>query len=467
MNQLSSTGAEWRSSSSMIFWGVLTLTVFGCAASFCEFFFGILETAKGYLDSMSEVAASFGNQQHAEGFFKFYAMHGRLSFCTRAFEVLAIGGWVVYVVGLSKFRDAQPAEKGRWLTGSLYSACWLGLVGMACTFVGSFIGIFGLLFRFVGWVLSLISLFKFRGAFNHLSIEESWNSMAQRGAGNLRTSYTFGIIHAFYPIIIFLTILFIGLGSISNIPNITRGFADDGMDAVVSLIGGSIAVFLLLALAAIVLWICQAYYLISGWCKVKNGSLSSVDSDEYLSDNSTVMTLCSILATIVIMALATWFCISPLTTKNAIYTIVKNNVEDARSSEDLMFSEEREESATTYPETEETTTATEEAESQDEPEGNEYTDSYRGSIDGKHAIEMTLTTDGGAYYSGEYFYTKKKEPIQLRGRLTDDYEHLVVEQYVGMEMTGKFEGTLTRNSYYGTWTSADGETSYPFSITKK
>lgn len=179
------------------------------------------------------------------------------------------------------------------------------------------------------------------------------------------------------------------------------------------------------------------------------------------------MTLCSILATIVIMALATWFCISPLTTKNAIYTIVKNNVEDARSSEDLMFSEEREESATTYPETEETTTATEEAESQDEPEGNEYTDSYRGSIDGKHAIEMTLTTDGGAYYSGEYFYTKKKEPIQLRGRLTDDYEHLVLEEYVGMEMTGKFEGTLTRNSYYGTWTSADGETSYPFSITKK
>ncbi len=103
----------------------------------------------------------------------------------------------------------------------------------------------------------------------------------------------------------------------------------------------------------------------------------------------------------------------------------------------------------------------------EEPAGDEYTHVYAGTINGKYAIEMTLTTDGGAYYTGEYFYTKNRTPIQLRGQLTDDYEHLVLEEYVGMNMTGKFEGTLSPKRYYGTWTSADGETTYPFEITAK
>lgn len=103
----------------------------------------------------------------------------------------------------------------------------------------------------------------------------------------------------------------------------------------------------------------------------------------------------------------------------------------------------------------------------EEPEGDEYTYIYEGTINDKYAIEMTLTSDGGAYYSGEYFYTKNKTPIQLRGELTDDYEHLVLEEYVGMEMTGKFEGTLSDDGYYGTWTSADGTKSYPFKVSAK
>lgn len=102
-----------------------------------------------------------------------------------------------------------------------------------------------------------------------------------------------------------------------------------------------------------------------------------------------------------------------------------------------------------------------------EPEGDEYKYSYKGFINGKYEIEMTLTTDGGAYYTGEYFYTKNKTLIQLNGQLTDDYEHLVLEEYVNNEMTGKFEGTLSPEGYHGTWTSTDGETSYPFNVTVK
>lgn len=103
----------------------------------------------------------------------------------------------------------------------------------------------------------------------------------------------------------------------------------------------------------------------------------------------------------------------------------------------------------------------------EEPVGNEYTHEYKGTINGKYAIEMKLTSDGGAFYTGEYFYTKNGTPIQLRGQLTDDYEHLVLEEYVGMNMTGKFEGTISSKRYHGTWTSANGETVYTFNVTTK
>lgn len=468
MNQLSSTSAAWRSSTAMIFWSVLVLTIFGCAASFCEFFFGILDTAKGYLDNLFNAAASLGDQSHAEGFFKFYAVHNRLSIWTRTFEVLTIGGWIVYVIGLSKFRQAQSAEKGRWLTGSLYSACWLGLVAMTCSFIGSFLGLFGLLFRFTGWVLNLISLFKFRGAFNRLSIEESWDNLAQLGAKNLRSSYTFGIILAFYPIIVFLTVLFIGLGSVSNFPGMANSFANDGINAVSSLIGGSIAIFILLALASIVIWICQVCYLLSGWCKIKNGSLADEANDEYVSDNSTIVTIGAIFATIIFMGLVAWSCISPLTQQGGTYTIGKTVAEDTTVSENTIYSEEdEEEPVLNYSTPEKDAAVSEDTGLTNEPDSDEYTYSYRGSINNKYGIEMTITTDGGAYYTGEYFYIKNNQPIQLRGQLTDDYEHLVLEEYVGMNMTGKFEGTLTRNTYSGTWTSSDGEKSYPFSVTRK
>lgn len=469
MNQLSPGGTEWRSSTSMIYLGILALTIFGCAASFCEFFFGSLDTVKGYLDNLFNAAAYSEEQSHAEGFFKFYTVYNRLSFWTRTFEVLTIGGWIAYVIGLSKFRQAQATEKGRWLTGSLYSACWLGLVAMACSFIGSFLGLFGCLFRFVGWVLNLISLFKFRGAFNHLSIEESWNHLAQLGAKNLRSSYTFGIILAFYPLIVFLTVLFIGLGSISSIPGIARNLADEGMNVVASLIGGSIAIFILLGLTALVLWICQVCYLLSGWCKIKNGCPADNENDEYVSDNSTIMTLGAIFATFIFMGIVLWSCVSPLTQKGGTYTIQKKaGADDASFTEDKTYSEEYEKPASTYSKQKEEATSFDEAEDQDNQAANEYTYNYKGTINNKYGIEMTLITDGGAYYNGEYFYIKDRQPIQLRGQLTEDgYEYLVLEEYVGMNMTGKFEGTLTRNAYSGTWTSADGEKSYPFSVTRK
>ena len=263
---------EWRLSSSLIFWGVIVLTVFGCAASVFEFFFGIVNAVDNYLGTILDTASSFGVGSHAEGLAKFSAVHDRMSVFTRLCEILTVAGWIVYVVGLSRFRNAQHTERGRWLTGSLYTACWLGLIGIACTFIGSFLGIFGLLFTFAGWILNLISLFKFRSAFNQLYIEEGWSDLARQGARTLRNSYTFGIILAFFPLIVFISMLLISIGSISSIGGMMHGFSDDAAGTIMSVLGGSIAFMILLGLAGIALWILQTCYLITGWCKINVGA---------------------------------------------------------------------------------------------------------------------------------------------------------------------------------------------------
>lgn len=456
---------EWRLSSSLIFWGVVVLTAFGCAASVFEFFFGIVNAVDSYLGSILDTASSFGFDSRSAGLSKFSALHDRMSLCTRLFEVLTVAGWIVYVVGLSRFRTAQYTERGRWLTGSLYTACWLGLIGMACTFLGSFLGMFGLLFTFAGWVLNLISLFKFRSAFNQLYIEESWSDIARQGARTLRNSYTFGIIMAFFPLIVFLAMLLISIGSISSLGGMMRGFSDDAAGTIMSLLGSSIAFMILLALTGAVLWVLQTCYLISGWCKINDGApTDDLEMDEYPSDHSTLAIICSISGAIAVMILGAWLCLSPLTHDGSKRVESAHESETTESVTEATDSDNDSEELTAIVESLRESGLSKTKQEESEHEGDIYTHHYKGSINNKYAIEMTLTTDGGAYYTGEYMYVKNKRPIQLSGQLVDDGDRLVLEEYVGDNMTGRFDGILGRSVYSGTWTSADGSRSYPFSV---
>lgn len=456
---------EWRSSSSLIFWGVIVLTIFGCVASVFEFFFGIVNAFDNYLGSILDTASSFGVGSRSAALSKFSALHDRMSLCTRLFEVLTVAGWIVYVVGLSRFRKAQTYDRVRWLTGSLYTACWLGLIGMACTFLGSFLGMFGLLFTFAGWVLDLISLFKFRSAFSQLATEGSWSDTARRGAGTLRTSYTFGIILAFFPLIVFISMLLISIGSISSLGGMMRGLSDDAAGTIMSLLGGSIAFMILLGLTGIVLWILQTCYLISGWCKINDGApADDPQIDEYPSDHSTLAIICSIMGAIAVMILGAWLCLSPLTHEGSKRVETAYESETTESVTEATDSDNDSEELTSIVESLRESGLSKTKHDEDEPEGDMYTHRYKGSIDNKYAIEMTLTTDGGAYYTGEYMYVKNKRPIQLSGQRVDDGDRLVLEEYVGDKMTGRFDGILGHTGYSGTWTSADGSRSYPFSV---
>lgn len=502
----SAINATWRSSTSMIFWGVLTLTIFGWITAIFEPVYTVINMFfKFSLEAYNGNIVEYGDDKFA----RLAAFYNGISTSMRIFEVLTIAGWVIYIIGLSQFRSAQVTHRGLRLTGSLNTACWLGLSAIFCGFLAGFLGMFGILFRFTGWLLMLISLFKFRNTFSKLSWEKSWNKKAQNGASQLKTSYTLAIILEFFPLICGLMTFFVAFGAIGNSRSIIQDFANYGMGAIGKYLAGAIGFIVVMILAGLILWISKIVCLFNGWGKVKGGSIrreilagqayktdtaaveEEEDEDEFGEeemivsapvselleednndedfdedyDNKRNWIIGGVVVGAALLVLILWLCLGGKSKKTADNNMTKPVTEiqfTEESEEDVTSRTSNKEEEVGHHQSVEAETAVDE-----EPVGDEYTHSYKGTINYRNAIEMTLTTDGGAYYSGEYFYTKKKQPIQLRGKLTDDYEHLVLEEYVGMNMTGKFEGTLTRNGYSGTWTSADGEKSYPFSITKK
>lgn len=471
----------------MIFWGVLALTLFGWLSSILESVFEVFSIffnfVGQYMDAMSQYGQVDERLVRVQNYYDNTAMSMRLC------EIFTIVGWVLYVVGLSKFRKSQISGRAYRLTGSLNTACWLGLSSMVCYFLAGFLGMLGFLFRFIGWVLILISLFKFRSAFDSLSWEKTWNKPAREGAKNLRLSYTLALVLMFFPLICGLVMFFVVLGSMSNIGSFIREFADYVPGVLVQYA----AIIIILALVGLVMWILKFVYLLLGWNRISNGKLSvsyaasakneiaeededEMDEEDEYSDgeeeevdddddddysNSKWIIAGATAGGVLLIVLIFWLCFGGNSTPRN-----DNSTETADSTEFAKADSANETEIEPDPELPELVDEDVEfsAPESEEPEGDEYTHTYAGTIDNKHRIEMTLTSDGGAYYRGEYFYTNKNVPIQLRGQLTDDNVHLVLEEYVGMEKTGKFDGTLTDGGYSGVWSSADGETTLPFVV---
>ena len=222
---------------------------------------------------------------------------------------------------------------------------------------------------------------------------------------------------------------------------------------------------ILLGLVGILLWILQTCYLIAGWCKINDAApADDPEMDEYPSDHSTLAIICSILGAIAVMIFGAWLCLSPLTHDGSKRVESAHESETTESVTEATDSDNDSEELTAIVESLRESGLSKTKQEESEPEGDIYTHHYKGSINNKYAIEMTLTTDGGAYYTGEYMYVKNRRPIQLSGQRVDDGDRLVLEEYVGDKMTGRFDGILGRSGYSGTWTSADGSRSYPFSV---
>ena len=217
----------------------------------------------------------------------------------------------------------------------------------------------------------------------------------------------------------------------------------------------------ILLFTALVLSVLQVIFIILGWYRIKNGAPEEyTDEEDYDTAGSRNGHVAghTIGAADLLTAHVQW-------PKSAPTEAEENGTDD--NDTEYAIDEDWDE-PTGIEEAEAETYFEEEAAPESSDDGaDQYTYAMQGFINGSYAIEMTLYTDGGNYFSGEYFYTKNKTPIELRGQLTDGSEHLVLDEYVGMNNTGTFDGTFSGNTYTGTWTRADGEKSFPFSVTVK
>lgn len=215
----------------------------------------------------------------------------------------------------------------------------------------------------------------------------------------------------------------------------------------------------LLLLAALIISVLQVIFMILGWYRIKNSAPEQhEDDDDTAGSRNGLVAGITIGAAVLLTALVLW-------PKSAPAEAEEYGTDDCDT--EYVIDEDWDE-PTGIEEAEAETYFEEEAAPESTDDGaDQYTYAMQGFINGSYAIEMTLYTDGGNYFSGEYFYTKNKTPIELRGQLTDGSEHLVLDEYVGMNNTGTFDGTFSGSSYTGTWTRADGEKSFPFSVTVK
>lgn len=89
--------------------------------------------------------------------------------------------------------------------------------------------------------------------------------------------------------------------------------------------------------------------------------------------------------------------------------------------------------------------------------------SFNGTINKKLAIEMNFGVAEDGTVEGEYWYTKNRIPIELRGSIKDGTVSL--EEYSEGARTGIFSGTYsTPNLITGTWAAPDGSKTFPFTL---
>ncbi len=250
--------AEWRTWSTLIFWSVVALTVFGWIAGFFEFFSGIANALQGVMDTVSQYGMATGLdtlQDYLDGF----------NTLLSTAQFLTLAGWVTYLIGLYKFRGAQTSQGATNAVRRVNNACWTGLIAMGVSFLATFTPwVVAWFFRLIAWVIATISYFMFRSAFRDLETEPAWDEKAQQGAALLRKSANFNIWLQFMPLIIFMIALVAGFGTLQSVMHSGSGAAESiGMYAFLGIV---------LGLAILVLSILQLVYRIWGWHRVMRGA---------------------------------------------------------------------------------------------------------------------------------------------------------------------------------------------------
>lgn len=199
--EISENRMSWRQYTSLILWGIVALSVFGCVAS-------IMEYLRWLPDLLMNITGMFSGIGEPDVLEEMQSMLAVFYNSLRIVEILTLVGWLMYLYGVYKFRGVQPTRDTERLVGSVNTACWVGVVSVFLTFLSTIVWwIVALLFSIIAWILLLVSYCMFMGAFGGLRDSEDWDDRARRGAGNLRKSACYNIWLMVFPVVVFLVLL--------------------------------------------------------------------------------------------------------------------------------------------------------------------------------------------------------------------------------------------------------------------
>lgn len=251
----------WRRWSGMIFWSIVVLTVFGWLAGVADFF----ASALGLTDWALSYIAAFGSESDRE----MLSMLDTFENVATSLQFICLAAWVVYLIGLRNFREPQTSESAVEGVKSVYSACWVGIVSVALSFVGGLLpGGFRWVFTVPAWIMLLVSYIMFRSAFRGLKTESTWAERARSGAGLLRKSANYNVRLMLFP----LFGLIVGAVSLFIVAAVLHSGSSDPRNAlkVVLTVGAIEGV----AVAVVLLWlsIMQFVYRLMGWYRIWKGT---------------------------------------------------------------------------------------------------------------------------------------------------------------------------------------------------
>jgi len=279
---------KWHKSAMIVFWSILSLTIFGW-----------ISTAIGItpaLLSFGAVVNSFFETVTDSDFNEIKSLLGSYITVALIFQTITIICWIVYVYGLRSFRQAQLYENSENQVVKIITACWIYLSSMLLNVIAGYVNWEMSVFLYiVVWILMMVSYSKFAMAFKALSDEISWSERARYGASQLKKYAKLNIWVLIFPLIallvIGLTYLFIKESMKSDLINIQYYQYDynriqsyeSWIEQYAKLIMAEVYIFALVMLA---LYISQVVFLLLGWYKVWKGGPAQVMEAQLSANNA-------------------------------------------------------------------------------------------------------------------------------------------------------------------------------------
>lgn len=260
----------WRRWSGMIFWSIVVLTVFGWLAGVADFF----ASALGLTDWALSYIAAFGSESDRE----MLSVLDTFENVATSLQFICLAAWVVYLIGLRNFREPQTSESAVEGVKSVYSACWVGIVSVALSFVGGLLpGGFRWVFTVPAWIMLLVSYIMFRSAFRGLQTESTWAERARSGAGLLRKSANYNVRLMLFP----LFGLIVGAITVFVVASVLHSSQSDPRQMLETIVSVAGAEFVILAVLLLWMSVMQFVYRLMGWYRIwQNAPIAETSETE-------------------------------------------------------------------------------------------------------------------------------------------------------------------------------------------